>query len=70
MHTMNKNTVKGYRDELTHTVYLVQEMFNSHVVNSFYATSEVNNKLSNALIEAEKVLMNVYQIIDESNEQF
>lgn len=70
MHTMNKNTVKGYRDELTHTVYLVQEMFNSHVVNSFYATSEVNKKLSNALIEAEKALMNVYQIIDESNEQF
>ena len=70
MYTMNKNTVKGYRDELTHTVYLVQEMFNSHVTNSFYATSEVNKKLNDALVKAEKALMNVYQIIDESNEQF
>ena len=70
MHTMNKDTVGGYRDELTHTVYLVQEMFNSHVVNSFYATSEVNKKLNDALVEAEKSLMNVYQIIDERYEEF
>lgn len=70
MHTMNKDTVEGYRDELTHTVYLIQEMFNSHVANSFYATSEVNKKLSNALVEAEKALMNVYQIIDERYEEF
>ena len=67
---MNKDTVGWYRCEVANTVYLIQEMFDNHVVNSFYATSEVNKKLSDALVEAEKALRNVYQIINERDEDF
>ena len=70
MHVMNKNTVDGYRGEVITTVHLIQDMFDSHVVNSFYATSEVNKKLNDALRDAERALMNVYQTIDERNEKF
>ena len=45
-------------------------MFDNHVVNSFYATSEVNKKLDGALNLTEKALINVYQVIDEMNERF
>ena len=58
---MNKNTVGDYRAELSHTVNTIQGMFGNHVVNK---------KLNDALVEVEKVLMNVHQAIDERNERF
>ena len=70
MHTINKNTVEGYRDEPAHTIFLIREMFNNHVINSSYATSKVNKELDNALARAEKALLNVYQTVDERYEEF
>lgn len=67
---MNKQieTLQLYRHECLHTVHIIQEMFYNNVTESVYATSGINPKLENALLEAERALGKVYQVIDENNE--
>lgn len=67
---MNKQieTLPLYRHECLHTVHIIQEMFYNNVTESVYATSGINPKLENALLEAERALGKVYQIIDEDSE--